>query len=188
MRRSTGRFYGFCAVVFALGLAASGYLNYYQYQRAQERIQVDNDALAQAKREATLNAPVAAGVPAPAVLGARVINITELGIALTVINPLSDLSYQFQQENGLDGVNLTSTSLINTTTSCGPGSLGRLVRQSVDARPTLATNNLIKQLGNYNFYYEPNKVSCAKDPVSTSALKADIAVMPAILGSLTTAQ
>ncbi|MBW4061114.1 hypothetical protein HJC99_00880 [Candidatus Saccharibacteria bacterium] len=185
MRRSTGRFYAFCAIVFGLGLAASGYLNYYQYQRGQDHQQLDQDTIAQLKREAVI-VPVASPTSSPvaAVLGAKVITVPELGITLTTLNPLGDFSYQYQQLDGLDGINITSTSLINTTTTCGPGALGRLVRQSADAKPALSATTLVKLIGSENYYYQPAKFACAKDPVTTAALKADAAIMPAILTTL----
>ena len=185
MRRSTGRLYAFCTVVFGLGLAASGYLNYVQYQRLQEHQQVDRDTVAQLQSQISAASSSPTPTPAPAVLGAKVIKISELGITLATINPLSDLSYQFQEQNGLDGVNLSSASLIKTTTTCGPGALGRIVRQPANDPTTMSSNNLIKQMGTYNFYYVPTKTPCAKDPVTTAALKADNAIMPAILATLT---
>ena len=188
MRRSTGRFYGFCAVVFALGLAASAYLNFTQYQRAQDRHQLDQETITQLKNEANLVKTATSATPTPgaSVLGAKTIKVSELGISIVTLNPLADLTYQFQQLNGLDGINLTSDSLIKSTTTCGPGALGRLVRQSIDGHQSVISGTLIKQLGDYNYYYQPSKTICAKDPVSTAALKADNSILPAILMTLTT--
>ena len=196
MRRSATLLWIVIAVVCALGLGASGYLNFVQYQRDQEvqrqlngtitdlRYQLSVDAKATPSPTATPTPSTSPSIATtPTVLAAQTVAFTQLAVAISVTAPLSDLTYQYQQVSGQPVANLTTTSLIHAGTTCGPGALGQLVKRPLISR--LTTGTLVKRIGSFNYYFVAPVRACAKDPATTSMLAADRAALPAALATLT---
>jgi hypothetical protein len=195
-RRPATRLWIFLTCVFALGFGAAGYLNYVQYQRARDdhaqltgtitdlQYQVAQDHKSTPTPSAS---PSPSGSPSPSpsptVLAAQSLALTELGLHLSTSAPLTDLTYQYQQISGLAVANLTTAALIKSTTTCGPGALGSLVRRPITYKPT-SLSKLVKTVGSYTYYYVAPVKACAKDPVTTAALLADKTALPAILATL----
>lgn len=179
------------AGAFGVGFAASAYLNYVQFQRAQDdqrqlqgtitdlRYQLAQDSQASPSPSASVTpspSPSPTQTPPP-VLGAQALPLPQLGITLTATDPLTDLTFSYQLISGLAVANLTTTSLIPGGSKCGPGALGQLVRRPLSSRASSASV-FIKRLGNYNFYYV--------SPTFTCPLAATTTDRAAIMGVLST--
>lgn len=173
-----------CAAL-ALGLVASLYLNYDQAQRADQdkklmqgeitdlRYQLKQDQATSPSPEAS---PSPSADPSPSsapVLGAQSVELVELGVKLSTSDPIADLTYSYQQVAGLAVANLTATSLLAKYPACKPNTaLGMIVRRPLNSKPNTSASKLIKQLGNYKYYYVASSVACAPDAAGRATLAA----------------
>jgi len=184
-----------------LGLAASVYLNYYQYQHSAQdkqllqgqitdlRYQVVRDAQA---ASTPIPSPSGSASPTPSatatpatVLGAQVVTFSELGAKVTPSDPVGDLTYSYQKVGTLAVANLTSTSLMAKYAACRPGALGMLVRRPPGSKPSTSASKLVKTLGEYTFYYVPPTSNCGTTTAGRAVVANDIsAVQNVILPTL----
>lgn len=184
------------ASVFAVGLAASGYLNYYQHQSATQSqkqlqgqitdltYQVNQDrqtAALGASPSATptpLATPEPSPTPTPAVAGTGSVSLSQFGVKLTVTDPVADLTYAMATSGAYPVAALTTKSLVAKYTSCAPSNannaLGQIVKKPVGKS---STGKLIRQVGVYNYFYLPPTGSCATDQAGLDVLAADRAAI-----------
>jgi hypothetical protein len=176
------------ASVFGLGLIASAYLNYMQFQYTdQDRKQLQGqitDLQYQLKQNQVSPTPSTTPVftPTPSatpdVKAAQSISLAQLGAKLSTGDPIADLTYSFQQgptapTTAWVAANLTTTSLVAKYPDCKPGtsSLGQIVRRPLTSRAT--SSQLIKRLGDYNYYYvKSNGGNCTGTAAGMTALTA----------------
>ena len=160
----------------ALGLAASAYLNYNQFQHATQtqhelqgqitdlryQLHVDEKQPGSPAPGASPGAGAApAPSPTPAVLGAQTVDLTQLGVKLTVGDPIADLTYDHEVVGSLDVANLTTSSLVAKYPACKPGAaLGMVVRRPLSSKPSSSSTKFLKTFGKYNFYYVPPTSNC----------------------------
>lgn len=189
------------AVTFGLGLAASGYLNYVQFSRAQDeklalsgqitdlRYQMKQDKAAPSPTGSPSPTPTPAPSITPAVLGATVVKFAELGVAVSASDPVSDLTYGFTQKtDGAAVANLTTTKLSTQYAACKPGlsALGQIVRRFKSSRVKPPFGSVpLKSFGDYNYYYNKGTGNCATDAAGrASVIAARAAVQDAALPTL----
>jgi hypothetical protein len=183
------------AITFGLGLAASGYLNYVQFSRANDnevalngqltdlRYQLKQDKLAPSPTASPSASPTPSATPS--VLGTTAVNFVQLGVAVSATDPIADLTYSYQLVSGLAVANLTTTGLVAQYPTCKPGTaLGQLVRRPKTSRAA-ATSKLIKSFGDYNYYYVAPAGNCATDAAGrATVVAAKAALTDAILPTL----
>ncbi|HSX03030.1 MAG TPA: hypothetical protein VLI05_07035 [Candidatus Saccharimonadia bacterium] len=190
-RRGTSVLIAVVIITFGGGLAASAYLNYYQYQRDSQNQQLlqgqITDLRYQLKQE-TNGSPAPSISPSPSlspspsaspspVLGAQTVNLAELGVKLTPTDPVADLTYGSQTIAGLGVANLTTSSLLAKYPACKPGALGMVVRRPLGSRPSTSASHLIKKIGDYNFYYVTPSGNCGPDSAGRATVSAAIAAV-----------
>jgi hypothetical protein len=191
-RRGTSVLIAVVIITFGGGLAASAYLNYYQYQRDSQNRQLlqgqITDLRYQLKQE-TGGSPAASLSPSPSpsspspsvspspVLGAQTVNLAELGVKLTPTDPVADLTYGYQTIAGLGVANLTTSNLMAKYPACKPGALGMVVRRPLGSRPSTSASHLIKKIGDYNFYYVTPSGNCGPDSAGRATVSAAIAAV-----------
>ncbi len=163
-----------------LGLGASGYLNYVQYQRAEQDKKQLQGQITDLRYQLTQNQQLASvkttpspspepgnspsSIDAPAVLGTQSVALSQLGVKLSASDPIADLTYAYQPVGVLAVANLTTASLVAKYPACKPGAaLGMIVRRPPGSKPATSASKLIKTLGKYNFYYVPPTSNCASD-------------------------
>ncbi len=179
-----------------LGFGALIYLNYAQYQRAEQdkrllqgeitdlRYQLKQDSAAS---PSATPSPTPSSTPAvPAVQGAQAVDLAQLGVKLQPSDPIADLTYSYQLVNGLAVANLTTSSLMAKYPACKPGAaLGMVVRRPLNSRPATSASKLIKRLGDYNYYYVASTSNCATDAAGRASLaEARSALIAAVLPTL----
>ncbi len=182
------------AAVLGLGLAASAYLNYYQYQQAGQskqllqgqitdlRYQLNQSAAAASTPIPSPSAnPSAAPTPTPAVLGSQSVSFTELGTSVTPSAPVADLTYSYQKIGVLAVANLTGKSLMAKYPTCRPGALGMLVRRPLNSKPSTSASQLVKSLGGFNYYYVPPTSNCGSTTASRTEIKNDISAVQNVI-------
>jgi hypothetical protein len=177
------------AIVLGLGLVASAYLNYYQNTQSLQsqklmqgqitdlRYQVNQDRLGSVASPEPSPTPVAVpdptSPPAPVVAGTAIVNLTQLGVKLTVTDPLVDLTYDMATSGTYPVAALSTRSLIAKYSACKPSSnnnaLGYIVQKKLGIK---STGTLIKQLGSYNYFYIAATSFCASDQSGRDALAA----------------
>jgi hypothetical protein len=174
-----------CAT-FGLGLGASMYLNYDQYQRAEQdrklmqgeitdlRYQLKQDqGVSPSPSPATSASPSPTPSPSASIQGAQIVDLVQLGVKLSPSDPIGDLTYQYQLISGLAVANLTTTSLLAKYPACKPGAgLGMVVRRPLGSKPNTSASKLIKRLGDYNYYHVASTSSCATDASGKASLAA----------------
>jgi hypothetical protein len=203
--RGVANIFVVCTVVFGLGLASSAYLNFFQAQRSadEKRLlkgQITDLAyqLGQDRKSATSPSPSPAvsdspspsanpsptPSSSPSVLGAKTLALTELGVSLTLSEPVTDLIYANQPKNGVATVGLTTTSLQTKYPKCVASFLGQISKRAAGVK---ANNNehLIKSIGGNSYYYIQPVVECATD-ADGKALRAKLvnSVSTTIISSL----
>ncbi len=166
-----------CTIVFGVGLALSAYLNYFQDQRAADEKRLlkgqitdltyqlgqDRKSLSSPSPSATPEAVTTPlPTPSPAVLGAKTLALTELGVSLTATEPVSDLIYTYQPKNGIPIIGLTTTSLVSKYPKCVASFLGQISKRPTGAAPN-SNEHLIKTIGGNSYYYIQPIVECATD-------------------------
>ncbi len=188
------------AVVLGLGFVASAYLNFYQYQQANQEqsqlqgqitdltYQVKQDHLpggdayspspSPAANSGSSASPSPSPSPSPSVAGTASIKISQFGVNFTVSDPIVDLTYAPTESGGLIVAGLTTQSLLAKYPGCTPSNaaLGMLVR-----RPTGETapshDKLVKNLGGYSFYYVAPLGYCTSDSAGRNIIAADSAAL-----------
>ncbi len=194
-----------CTIVFGLGLASSAYLNYVQAQRAADEkrllkgqitdlsYQLGQDRKSQAtptpstSPEASTTptpTPSTTPEPTPAVLGAKALALTELGVSLNVADPVADLIYSYQPKNGVPTIGLTTTSLVAKYPKCVASFLGQISKRVAGAKPN-SNEHLIKTIGGNSYYFIQPVVECASD-ANGKSLRSKLlnAVSTTVLSSL----
>lgn len=190
-----------CAVVFGVGLAASAYLNYFQSQRAADEkrllkgqitdltYQLDQDRKSSpSPSPSPTTSPAAVAsvtpTPSPAVLGAKTLALTELGVSLTATDPVADLIYAYQPKNGVPTIGLTTTSLVSKYPKCVASFLGQISKRAAGVKPN-SNEHLIKSIGGNSYYYIQAVVECASD-AEGKALRAKLvnSVSTTVISSL----
>jgi hypothetical protein len=181
-----------CAVVFGLGLVASVVLNLLQAQRAADdkaqlqgqitdlTYQVEQDHKKLAGSTVTSPTPSVSPTPSaspspsatPAVLGSQTIKLTELGVSVTVSDPVGDLVYKSQPKNGVSIVGLTTASLNAKYPKCVASFLGQISKRADGAKAN-TNETLIKSIGGNSYYYIKPVVECATDAAG-KALRANL--------------
>lgn len=192
------------AITFGVGLAASAYLNYYQFQRAEQdrqllerqvtdlRYQVNQNQLASASPSVSptptpLATPEGTPTPTPQVAGTASVSISQYGVKLTVSDPVADLTYDMVK-NGIYTVSgLSTRALIAKYPACAPSAsnnaLGQIVQKKHGQK---STGVLIKQVGVYDYFYIAPSGYCAPDQAGRNELAAArAAVKNAALPTLT---
>ncbi len=181
------------AAVSGAGLAASIYLNINQHQMAEQdrklmqgqitdlTYQVGQDKKASSTSTSPTPTPLATPepsstpTPTPAVAGTANITIAQQGVKLTVTDPITDLTYDWVPSGTYSVAALSTRTLISKYATCKPSTannaLGFIVAKKVGVAPN-AQNELIKQLGNYKFYYIKPAGFCATDQAGKDALAA----------------
>ena len=194
-----------CAVVFAVGLGASAFLNYYQAQRAaDERTQlkgqisdltyqiVQDHKASTARTSINTPNPTPSGTPSatvtpsvtPAPSITKMLTLKELGISVTASDPVIDLTYTYMPSGGVPTVGFTSTSLQTKYPKCTASFLG-LITKHPNGSQVKSIEHLIKSIGISAYYYVPASVECATNP-DGMALRAKLmqAVSTTVIGSL----
>jgi hypothetical protein len=192
------------AAALGLGLAASGYLNYVQYQRSSDekrqltgeisdlRYQLKQDGQTPAEPTASPSPSPSASpdsavspTPVPAVAGAQALQIGELGVHVTPADPVADLTYSYQLVSGLAVANLTTNGMAAKNPGCKAGALGMLVRRPLSSKPSTSASHFIKKIGNYNYYYVTPTSNCGSSADGRAYITAAVAaltdtIMPAL--------
>jgi hypothetical protein len=188
------------------GFAASAYLNYHQYERAQADKKLLQGQITDLRYElnqqkatpspsTALDDPIPSESPTPspspsstpAVAGANSITISELGIKLTAGDPVTDLTYGMVPSGSYMVAALTTESLIAKYAGCKPSKANNVLGEIVRKKPGVSsTGELIKRVGDYNYFYLKPSGSCATDASGQNALAAArAAVKNAVLPTLT---
>ena len=193
------------AMTFGLGLAASGYLNYVQFSRAQDDKAALNGQLTdlryQLKQDSTKVSTTpspkssASPIPSPSptitptVLGATTMKMDQLGVYLSASDPVSDLTYSYTSTtDGAAVANLITTGLLTQYPACKPGlaSLGQIVRRAKTSKVRAPVGSVpLKPFGDYTYYYNKGTGACASDTAGRSKLAAArAAILDATLPTL----
>ncbi len=161
-----------CTIVFGLGMAASVVLNVTQARRAaddkaQLRGQITDLTYQIAQDRKALGAkiasPSATPVPsAPPTPSGKTVTFVELGVSVTVNDPVSDLTYAPQPKNGVAIVGLSTASLALKYPKCVPSYLGQISKHADGIKPA-ANENLIKSVNGNSFYFIKPIIECATD-------------------------
>jgi len=174
------------ATVFGLGLLASGYLNYVQFQSAdQDKREFEGritDLQYQLKQQpaspspSPSTSPSPSPSPSPGVLGEQTVAFTQLGAQVATGDPIADLTYEYQAVKSggvtLAVANLTTRSLMAQYPKCIPGttSLGQIVRRPLSSKTS--ASKFIKRLGDYNYYYVAAGGNCTGTTAGLATLNA----------------
>lgn len=179
------------AAAFAVGFAASAYLNFMQHEHAEQarlalqgeitdlRFQASQDRLpastspSPSPTSSASPSPSAEPSTGPSVAGTANITIGIYGVKLTAIDPLTDLTYGQVASGGFTAAGFTTESLLAKYPGCKPGSsaLGTLTRRTKSQKPT-AQEKFIKVVGDYTYYYIKPTSFCATDQAGKDSLAA----------------
>ncbi len=179
------------AATLGVGLAASAYLNYNQYQKSSQiqrelkgqitdlryQLRIDQKQAAASPSPSpgitAGNAAAPAPAASPGVLGAQTVDLTQLGVKLTVGDPIADLTYDHELVGSLQVANLTTSSLVAKYPACKPGTaLGMVVRRPLNSKPSSSSTKFLKTFGKFNFYYVPSTGNCGGTPAGQAAVTA----------------
>lgn len=178
------------AITLGLGLAASAYLNYYQFEKSEDerallerqitdlRYQVTQDQLAAASVAASptptpLATPESTPTPTPQVEGTSVVTFSKYGVHVTVSDPVADLTYAMVKNGVYEVVGLSTRSLIAKYPACAPSASNTALGQIVQKKhPSTSTGVLIKQAGVYDYFYIKPYGFCATDKAGQNELAA----------------
>ena len=192
-----------CAIVFGLGLAASGFLNIFQAQRAADErtqlkgqitdltYQVDQDRKAASSHPNTTSptpssSPLVSTSPSTPPSGAvqKTVALTELGVSVTASDPVSDLIYTYMPSGGVPTVGFTTSALVSKYPKCTASFIG-LITKHPNGSSVKSIEHLIKSIGTNSYYYVPASVECAPDADGRALrLKLMQAVSTTVIGSL----
>jgi hypothetical protein len=120
------------------------------------------------------------------VYGTSSVSISQLGIKLTVSDPVADLTYDMTTSGAYKVAGLSTRSLISKYAACQPSATNNALGYIVQKKAGLSsTGKLIKQAGIYNYFYIAPTSFCATDQDGRNTLAAArAAVKNAVLPTL----
>jgi hypothetical protein len=178
------------ASALGAGFIASAYLNFYQHQQSTQqqsllqgqvtdlRYQVNQDHLGASPSPSASLLPTALPSPSPStgtVAGSTVVSMSQYGVKVTVVDPISDLTYGMVQDGIYSVVGFTSQDLLAKYPACKPGALGELLRWT--GAPHAGNIDLHKSFGGYKYYYKSPTFTCTTDTAGNNTLAADKAAL-----------
>jgi hypothetical protein len=178
-------------VTFGVGFLASAYLNFHQHQLASQdkkllqgeitdlRYQLKQDSVSPSPSTTPDPLPSESPMPSPspsespAVAGTNSVGISQLGIKLTASDPVADLTYGMAKSGAYDVAALTTQSLVAKYSGCKPSNTNNALGFVVRKKPGVSSSGeLVKRLGDWNYFYVKPSGSCATDAAGNNALAA----------------